>query len=140
MTTALYTISTGDYHNRLELVPDFNDKYHNESNPNSTRERKSRRVTFYKNGDRYFPGKLVTITPSKYYSFKELMTDLNRSVDLPYGVRRDYTPVSGREIYDIEELVDGASYVAASFEPFKSTKYGEIGRSWNMRKFLFIFF
>jgi hypothetical protein len=112
------------------------------SNPTTNREmRRSRRVTFYKNGDKYFPGKLVTITPSRYYSFRELMGDLNRSVDLPYGVRRVYTPVSGREIYDIEELHDGSSYVAASFEPFRATKYGDNSRTWNPCKLiLFLIF
>lgn len=86
--------------------------------------KKSRRVTFFKNGDKYFSGKSVAITPSKYFSFKELMSDLNRSVDLPYGVRRVYTPVHGREIYNIDELEDGKGYVCASFEPFRQTKYG----------------
>ena len=125
----------------LQGVYDENEAYYNEnnSNPNSQRERKSRRVTFYKNGDKYFPGKLITITPSRYYSFRELMGDLNRSVDLPYGVRRVYTPVSGREIYDIDELTDGASYVAASFEPFRPAKYGDPGRSWNPCKFTVFF-
>ena len=94
--------------------------------------RKPRRVTFYKNGDKYFLGKLVTITPNKYFSFKELMNELNRSVDLPYGVRRVYSPMSGREIYDIDDLVDGSSYVCASFEPFRPTKYGDLSdKPWN---------
>ena len=60
------------------------------------------------------------------------MNDLNRSVDLPYGVRRVYTPVNGREIYDIDELEDGSSYVCASFEPFRPTKYGDTSeKPWN---------
>ena len=79
----------------------------------------------YKNGDKYFIGKLITITPQKYFSFKELMTELNRCVDLPYGVRRVYSPVSGRELHDIDDLVDGSSYVCASFEPFKATKFSK---------------
>lgn len=107
---------------------------------NSTSKARSRRVVFYKNGDKYFPGKVVTVTPSKHYSFRELMSDLNRSVDLPYGVRRVYSPASGREIYDIEELVDGSSYVAASFEPFRPAKYGENVRTWNTSKQDFFFY
>jgi hypothetical protein len=104
--------------------------------------RKPRRVTFFKNGDRYFGGKTVTIRPNKYFSFKELMNDLNRNVDLPYGVRRVYTPVGGREIYHIDQLVDGESYVCASFEPFKQARYGEgFDKPWNSnRKFLQIDF
>lgn len=103
--------------------------------------RKSRRVTFYKNGDKYFLGKLVTITPNKYFSFKELMNELNRSVDLPYGVRRVYSPISGREIYDIDDLIDGSSYVCASFEPFRPTKYGDLNdKPWNANIGRFCFF
>jgi hypothetical protein len=85
---------------------------------------KPRRIVFYKNGDRYFGGKVVTVPANRHYSIRDLMTDLNKSVDLPYGVRRVYTPVSGREINSIDELVDGSSYVCASFEPFRSVRYG----------------
>lgn len=90
---------------------------------------KPRRVVFYKNGDRYFGGKLVTVPVNRHYSIRDLMSDLNKSVDLPYGVRRVYTPVSGREINSIDELVDGSSYVCASFEPFRSLRYGDVNTS-----------
>lgn len=86
---------------------------------------KPRRVVFYKNGDRYFGGKWVTVPHNRHYSIRDLMRDLSKSVDLPYGVRRVYTPVSGREINNIDELVDGSSYVCASFEPFRSVRYGD---------------
>ena len=103
--------------------------------------KKPRKVTFYKNGDRYFNGKPLTITPARYVTFRELMSDLNRSVDLPYGVRRIFTPTTGRELHDIEELQDGSSYVCGSFEPFRSVKYGDWGdKPWNahLSKFIFI--
>jgi hypothetical protein len=74
--------------------------------------KKAKKVTFYKNGDKYFNGKHVTIKPSRYFSLKELMDDLSRSVDLPYGVRRLYTPVNGTEIFDIDDINDGFSYVS----------------------------
>lgn len=90
---------------------------------------KPRRVMFYKNGDRYFGGKLITVPTTKHYSIRDLMNELSKSVDLPYGVRRVYTPVSGREIMSIDELVDGSSYVCASFEPFRSVRYGIISRT-----------
>ncbi len=94
--------------------------------------RRPRRVRFFKNGDRYYNGKQVMITPNLYLSFKELKHDLSRSVDLPYGVRRIYTPKNGREIRDIDDIVDGSSYVCGSFEPFKAVKYGEWpDKPWN---------
>ena len=112
------------------------DSYRSENGANSRRmanntpTRKSKRVTFFKNGDRYFTGKTVNIGPNR--SLKELMSDLNRSVDLPYGVRRIYTPVNGTEVYNIDELNDGSNYVCASFEPFRPTKYGDWSeKPWN---------
>lgn len=123
-------LSNNNTHSNNAINGSNNTKSNN--NLNDSNSRKSRRVTFYKNGDRYFIGKLVTITPNRYFSFRDLMNDLNRSVDLPYGVRRVYTPVHGREIYDIDDLVDGSSYVCASFEPFRATKYGDSHeKPWN---------
>ena len=49
--------------------------FYAQNNNNSKRvvNKGSRRVTFFKNGDKYFGGKSVAITPSKYFSFKERM-------------------------------------------------------------------
>ena len=113
---------------------DQNSNNNDDTGPNKTKmldRKKPRKVLFYKNGDRYFVGKNVTITPNRYFSFRDLMNDLNKSVDLPYGVRRVYTPVNGHEIYNIDELHDGSSYVCASFEPFRPTKYGDGSKPWN---------
>lgn len=110
----------------------MNHSHHQSSQYASTRGHhysKPRRVVFYKNGDRYFGGKWVTVPVNRHYSIRDLMSDLNKSVDLPYGVRRVYTPVSGREINSIDQLVDGSSYVCASFEPFRSVRYGEVNVS-----------
>jgi hypothetical protein len=91
-----------------------------------------RRIKFFKNGDRYHAGKLMMLTPNRYQSFKELMLDLSKSVDLPYGVRRIYTPRHGHEIRDIDDLIDGNSYVCGSFEPFKAARYGGwMEKPWN---------
>ncbi len=86
-------------------------------------------MRFFANGDRYFRGKKLFITPHRYLSFNDLLTDLTaklpRAVQLPYGVRQIYTPVSGHRIRTIEELIDGGQYVCAGFEGFKSIKYGK---------------
>jgi len=81
--------------------------------------RRPRIVVFYKNGDRYFKGKTLHITPHRYLHYDELLADLSKSMSLPYGVRRIYSPVES-----IEELKDGGSYVCASFEKFQRIKYG----------------
>ncbi|CAK8678927.1 unnamed protein product [Clavelina lepadiformis] len=98
--------------------------------------RRPRIVMFYKNGDRYFKGKTLHITPHRYLHYEELLSDLSKSMSLPYGVRRIYTPIGGTLIEDIEELKDGESYVCASFEKFQRIKYGHYSTQNHLREFL----
>jgi hypothetical protein len=82
-----------------------------------------RKITLYRNGDRYFTGKQMMITPNNYTNLRHLLQELSSTIDLPYGVRRLFTPQHGSEITDINILKDGASYVCASFEPFQKLEY-----------------
>lgn len=97
-----------------------NEKYRNLRRP--------KKVTFFCNGDKFFKGKLLFITPHRYLSFQDLLGDLTNklpnSSSLPYGVRQIYTPACGRRVRDIEHLQDGKEYVCAGFESFKALKYG----------------
>ncbi|KAL3837589.1 hypothetical protein ACJMK2_022937 [Sinanodonta woodiana] len=90
--------------------------------------RRPRKVRFYVNGDRYFKGKKLYITPHRYFNFNDLLNDLTgklpSNLNLPYGVRQIFTPSSGRRITDIEDLQDSQSYICAGFEGFKPIKYG----------------
>ncbi|KAK7482095.1 hypothetical protein BaRGS_00026679 [Batillaria attramentaria] len=90
--------------------------------------RRPRKVRFFVNGDRFFKGKKLYITPHRYYNFNDLLNDLTgklpSSLNLPYGVRQIFTPVGGRRVSDIEDLQDGETYVCAGFEGFKTIKYG----------------
>ncbi len=90
--------------------------------------RRPRRVRFYCNGDRYFKGKKLYVTPHRYVTFNDLLNDLTgklpTTVHLPYGVRQIYTPVGGHKVKGIEDLQDGEAYVCAGFETFKTLKYG----------------
>lgn len=102
---------------------------HRDVTDNRYRElRRPRKVKFFCNGDRYFKGKKVQFTPHRYLSFNDLLNDLTEKllnkVQLPYGVRQIFTPVSGKRIHDIEELQDGETYVCAGFESFKPVHYG----------------
>ncbi|XP_077868075.1 neuronal migration protein doublecortin-like [Saccoglossus kowalevskii] len=90
--------------------------------------RRPRKITFFRNGDRFFPGKKLYITPHRYLTFNDLLGDLTKSISLPYGVRRIYTVDHGTAIYDIDDLEDGGSYVCASFESFKKLRYGKLQR------------
>ncbi|CAF2603494.1 unnamed protein product [Rotaria sp. Silwood2] len=82
-----------------------------------------RKITLYRNGDRYFPGKQIAIAPQNYTKLRQLLQELSSTIDLPYGVRRLFTPQNGSEITDINSLKDGASYICASFEPFQKLEY-----------------
>ena len=93
--------------------------------------RRPRRVRFFCNGDRFFQGKKLFITPHRYLTFNDLLADLTSklpsAIQLPYGVRQIYTPLGGHRIRDIEELEDGSAYVCAGFEPFRTIQYGKNG-------------
>ncbi|XP_067888765.1 serine/threonine-protein kinase DCLK3-like [Heterodontus francisci] len=87
--------------------------------------RRPRLVTFYKNGDRYFRGKALRITPHRYLSMEGLLAELSRWIPLANGVRRLYSPRGGRIVHSLAELMDGHGYVCAAFEPFRSGTYGQ---------------
>ena len=90
--------------------------------------RRPRKVRFYCNGDRFFKGKKIYVTPHRYLSFNDMLNDLTgklpASVNLPYGVRQIFTMDGGHRIRDIEELQDEQSYVCAGFEGYRTMKYG----------------
>ena len=89
----------------------------------SNRRTQLRKITFFRNGDRYFPGKQINLIPQNYPSLRHFLQELSTTIDLPYGVRRLFTPAHGSEITDINLLKDGDSYVCASFEPFQKLEY-----------------
>jgi hypothetical protein len=97
-------------------------KFKNDISPRTT----PRKVTLFRNGDRYFNGKQIAITPQNYSNLGELLQELSTTIDLPYGVRRLFTPNRGSEVTDVNILKDGGSYVCASFEPFQKLEYTTI--------------
>lgn len=104
--------------NTRRTVPKFKNDNSPRTNP--------RKVTLFRNGDRYFNGKKIAITPQNYSNLGELLQELSTTIDLPYGVRRLFTPNKGSEVTDVNILKDGASYVCASFEPFQKLEYTTI--------------
>ena len=102
--------------------------------------RRPRKVRFFVNGDRFFRGKKLYITPHRYFNFNDLLNDLTgklpSNVHLPYGVRQIFTPKGGRRVTDIEDLNDGEHYVCAGFEGFKGIKYGKADlEPWSLGRF-----
>ena len=116
MTDALRS----NHHGQLNAMPKHRPSVH------QTGERPRRTIRLFRNGDRYFVGRHIGVRPEDYSDLGEFLHDLSEAIDLPYGVRRLFTPEQGSEVTDVNILEDGASYVCASFEPFLKLDYTSI--------------
>ena len=116
--TGVPTQQSNHHKNTRRTVP----KFKNDVSPRTA----SRKVTLFRNGDRYFAGKQIDITPQNYANLGQLLQELSTTIDLPYGVRRLFTPNRGSEVTDVNIIKDGAAYVCASFEPFQKLEYTAI--------------
>ncbi|XP_036321919.1 serine/threonine-protein kinase GL21140 isoform X1 [Rhagoletis pomonella] len=92
-----------------------------------TPTRKARRIKFYRNGDRFYPGITIPVSNERYRSFESLFEDLTRlledNVKIPGAVRTIYT-MCGKKISSLDELEDGQSYVCScNNENFKKIEY-----------------
>ncbi|KAK5973730.1 hypothetical protein GCK32_015919, partial [Trichostrongylus colubriformis] len=59
-------------------------------------------------------GVRVPISKSRYRNFDSLLNDLNKNIQLPFGVRRLTTPMGRNSISDIDQLQHLGKYVATS--------------------------
>ncbi|XP_046471949.1 uncharacterized protein [Neodiprion pinetum] len=89
--------------------------------------KKAKRVRFFRNGDKFYTGVVMAVTPERYRSFDSLATDLTRAlisnVTLPNGVRAIYT-MDGRKVVSVGDLEDGKCYVCSGQgETFKKVEY-----------------
>ncbi|XP_066159331.1 serine/threonine-protein kinase GL21140 [Euwallacea fornicatus] len=98
--------------------------------PSSTsKSTKAKRVRFYHNGNKFFNGVIIPVTPERYRSFDSLTNELTnligKCVTLPNGVRNVYS-MEGKKVLAIEELEDGKEYVVSGKgEPFKKVDYSK---------------
>lgn len=91
------------------------------------RGRKAKRIRFLCNGDKFYKGVVMAVTPERYRSFDSLLGDLTRAlsdnVNLPSGVRMLFT-MDGRKITQLDELEDGKLYVCSgNGDSFKRVDY-----------------
>ena len=92
----------------------------------------SKVVTFFKNGDKFFKGYRLAITPRRYRNMETLLNDLTRLLGLPLGARYVLTR-QGKTVQDLNEFESGQGYICSSFPKLKNLKYGVADRlpSWN---------
>uniref|UniRef100_A0AAX7SQX2 Serine/threonine-protein kinase DCLK2 n=1 Tax=Astatotilapia calliptera TaxID=8154 RepID=A0AAX7SQX2_ASTCA len=100
-------------------------------------EKRAKKVRFYRNGDRYFNGIVYAISADRFRTFDALLADLTRSlsdnVNLPQGVRTIYTLDGSKKITNIEQLVEGESYVCSSTEAYKKLDYAKnVNPNWSV--------
>ena len=80
-------------------------------------------VTFYKNGDKFFRGYKLAITPQKYRNMETLLNDLTRLLNLPLGARYVLTK-TGKAVENLQEFEHGQGYICSSFPKLKNLRYG----------------
>ncbi|XP_070761547.1 serine/threonine-protein kinase DCLK1-like isoform X2 [Enoplosus armatus] len=100
-------------------------------------EKKAKKIRFYRNGDRYFKGIVYAISQERFRSIEALLADLTRSlsdnVNLTQGVRTIYTIDGTTKITNMDQLVEGESYVCASIEPYKKVDYTKnVNPNWSV--------
>ncbi|KAI5612992.1 serine/threonine-protein kinase DCLK1 isoform X2, partial [Silurus asotus] len=100
-------------------------------------EKRARKVRFYRNGDRYFPGLLCAVSAERFRTLDALLAELTRAltdnVHLPQGVRVIYSVDGSRKITSIDQLLEGESYVCGSIEAFKKFDYMKnINPNWSV--------
>ncbi|XP_063975526.1 echinoderm microtubule-associated protein-like CG42247 isoform X1 [Diachasmimorpha longicaudata] len=116
--------------------PEQRPKSRHDSVPNTTTRYnnlgywRARRVTFYKNGDPYFPGVEFRFKPGRDIGSLEALLDrLSLRLDLPRGARHIFSMDGDRKL-NLDELEDGASYVVSSYKTFKPASYGKKSNTW----------
>ena len=85
------------------------------SNPPPTKT-----VIVYRNGDAFFAGKKIVVTPRQVTTFDHFLASLTKGIEAPFGaVRKLYTHREGHRVHQLDDLKHGGVYVAAGNEQFK---------------------
>lgn len=95
----------------------------------------AKQIRFYRNGDRFFSGLKLAVSPERYKEFDALLAELSNKLDLSTGaVRYVFNAETGQMITDVNELQYGFSYVCSSSNCFKEVDcgYGNAKPSWSL--------
>lgn len=76
-------------------------------------------ILVYRNGDAFFVGRRFVLPRRPVATFEALLDQLTERVEVPFGVRRLFTPTCGHPVLELQALRAGGKYVAAGREPFK---------------------
>lgn len=76
-------------------------------------------ILVYRNGDQFYVGRKFVFSRRRVANFEALLEQLTEQVEVPFGVRRLYTPTRGHPVLGLDAVQTGGKYVAAGRERFK---------------------
>ncbi|TPX37899.1 hypothetical protein SeMB42_g06758 [Synchytrium endobioticum] len=83
----------------------------------------SPRIRIFRNGDSFYSGKQLVASTRVYRNWEQFLQATSHELNLQKGaIRRIYT-IDGQPVYSLADLTDGALYVAAPNEPYKTAQY-----------------
>ena len=80
---------------------------------------RAKRFRVYKNGDKYFPGVLVTLNKRRTANLGKLLDLLTQQVQANEAVRKLCTPRNGTRVRSLNDIADEGVYVAVGNTKFK---------------------
>ncbi|XP_065058656.1 serine/threonine-protein kinase DCLK2-like isoform X2 [Rhopilema esculentum] len=98
----------------------------------------AKQIRFYRNGDKYFGGLKLAVSPERYKEFDSLLAELSVKLDLATGaVRFIFNAEDGSLITDISQLQYGIPYVCCSGNTFRPLDEGygkQSSNNWSMNR------
>ncbi|KAB7501920.1 Serine/threonine-protein kinase DCLK1 [Armadillidium nasatum] len=92
-------------------------------------ERRAKRCRFYRNGDAFFPGIIISVGGDRHRTWEALLEDLTRVLNHPQhlasGVRHIFN-LEGGKVFSLASLLEGKEYIASSTELFKNINYTNV--------------
>ena len=99
---------------------------HRHSIINISSDKRARKVKFFINGDKFFKGAVIAVNNEKFRTFDKLLEHMTKimcnQVTLPNGVRYIFS-LEGKQVTDMDCILNGESYVCSSLSSFKKLDY-----------------
>uniref|UniRef100_A0ABI7VQT3 Doublecortin domain-containing protein n=1 Tax=Felis catus TaxID=9685 RepID=A0ABI7VQT3_FELCA len=84
-------------------------------------------ILVYRNGDAFFVARRLVVPRRRVPTFEALLEQLTEQVDVPFGVRRLFTPTRGHPVRELQALQAGGNYIhIVPRKPGKMSKLKEI--------------